>query len=85
MRAWRTAYGAKKYRALFKHPSFWAVFVKARAGMWLTKRYFSRSDGTAWSVSMTGGFAEWKQTVKYDRSIFCGVASVAGHFRHRNK
>ena len=45
MRAWRTAYGAKKYCALFKHPSFWVMFVKARAVMWLTKRYFSRSDG----------------------------------------
>jgi len=46
MRAWRTAYRAKKYRALFKHPSFWVTFVKARAVMWLKKRYFSRSDGT---------------------------------------
>jgi hypothetical protein len=46
MRAWRTAYRAKKYRAIFKHPSFWVMFVKARAVMWLKKHYFSRSDGT---------------------------------------
>jgi hypothetical protein len=46
MRAWRTAYRAKKYRALFNHPSFWVMLMKARAVMWLKKRYFSRPDGT---------------------------------------
>jgi hypothetical protein len=45
------------------------------AGGWITAPITP-----AWSVSLTGGFAELNQTVKYNCSSFCAVAPATGAF-----
>lgn len=49
--------------------------VMFTAGAWITAPITQ-----AWSVSLTGGFAELNQTIKYSCSTFCAVAPATGAF-----